>query len=172
MKNATKRVIVAQLRENGERRDNGERAPMRREGNRTVSVNYQPIYRDSHYKELEEEDYEMDDNIVPFSDMNGHDKLDRETAEEWASHMENEDGTKGPHWSYDQTKQVMLQKDFACDPAEFYLAMNMMYSDYCKMAKKMNISTVDFYAGMAKAFLDDKDGGKDKLTRYFRYVVK
>ena len=30
---------------------------------------------------------------------------------------------------------------------------------------------VDFYACMAKAFLDDKDAGPDKIGRYFEYVV-
>lgn len=100
------------------------------------------------------------------------DELSMDMAMELAAKMENEDDTVGPHWTFEQVKQVMGQKGIDADPAEFFLAMNMMYSDYCKLAKKMNINTVDFYSGMAKAFLEDKDGGKDKLMRYFRYVVK
>lgn len=112
-------------------------------------------------------------NIVPFR-MNEHDseKFTREMAEEWTAKMENEDGTRGPHWNMDQTKQVMAQKNIDVDPIEFYLAMNMMYSDYCKVAKKLNVNNTDFYANMAKAFLEDKDaGGRDKLMRYYKYVV-
>ena len=112
-------------------------------------------------------------NVVPFR-MNEHDgeKFTREMAEEWTAKMENEDGTRGPHWNMDQTKQVMAQKNIDADPIEFYLAMNMMYSDYCKVAKKLNVNSTDFYAHMAKAFLEDKDaGGRDKLMRYYKYVV-
>lgn len=86
--------------------------------------------------------------------------------------MENADGTKGPHWSMDQTKQVAAQKNVSENPLEFWVAMNMMYSDYCAMAKKHNVNTVDFYVDMAKAFLDDKDAKPDKLGRYYYSIVK
>ena len=52
-------------------------------------------------------------------------------------------------------------------------ALNMIYSDYVKVAKKFNVgSNIDFYVDMAKAFLDDKDAGPDKLTKYYQYVVR
>ena len=86
--------------------------------------------------------------------------------------MVNEDGSKGAHWNMDQTKQVMEQRGIQCDPVEFYIAINMMYSDYYPVAKKLNVNSVDFYADMARAFLEDKDAGKDKLAKYFAYVVK
>lgn len=87
--------------------------------------------------------------------------------------MENEDGTKGPHWSFEQAKQVMAQRGIECDPAEFWAALNMIYSDYVKVAKKFNVgSNIDFYVDMAKAFLDDKDAGPDKLAKYYQYVVR
>lgn len=103
----------------------------------------------------------------------GHvDKLTAPKAEEITRKMVNEDGSKGAHWNMDQTKQVMEQRGIQCDPVEFYIAMNMMYSDYYPVAKKLNVNSVEFYADMAKAFLDDKDAGKDKLAKYFAYVVK
>lgn len=158
--------------------DNGRFAPARSEGDRTISAHMEPYY--PYVPPVRQEmapigfsvQGEME-NVVPFSPRNHEGKkLDRETAEEWAEKMENKDGTKGPHWTFDQVKQVMSQKGIDADPAEFYLALNMMYSDYCKLAKKMNVNTMDFYSGMAMAFLDDKDAGEDKLMRYFRYVVK
>lgn len=106
--------------------------------------------------------YSQGDGYIPFT---------REIAEEWTSHMENEDGSKGPHWSMAQTKQVQAQRGIECDPNEFFAAMNMVYSDYGKVAKKLSVNTIDFYADMAKAFLDDKDAPKDKLARYYFYIA-
>lgn len=99
--------------------------------------------------------------------------MDENMAREWTSKMENEDGTKGPHWNMEQIKKVMEQRNMTGDPVEFWVAMNMMYSDYCKAAKKLGVNTVDFYAEMAKAFLEDKDTGvPDKLTAYYENIVK
>lgn len=102
----------------------------------------------------------------------GSEGMTAQIAEEWASKMQNEDGTTGPHWSMDQVKTVMQQRGIDFDLPEFYAALNMIYSDYVNVAKKLGISNIDFYVGMAQAFLDDKDAGKDKLLRYYRNVVK
>lgn len=100
-------------------------------------------------------------------------KMDEHDAREWMAHLENEDGTTGPHWTMEQIRHVMDQRGMTGDPVEMWTAMNMMYSDYCKVAKKMGVNTMDFYAEMAKAFLDDKDAGADdKLSAYYEYVVK
>ena len=82
------------------------------------------------------------------------------------------DGTTGPHWSMEQTEQARKQRGIDCDPLAFYVTMNMMHSDYCKAAEKVNASSVDFYAYMARAFVDDKDAGDGKISRYFSCVVK
>lgn len=99
--------------------------------------------------------------------------MDEHLAKEWTAMMENEDGTKGPHWSMEQIKKVIEQRGLPGDPVEIWVSMNMMYSDYCKVAKKLGVNTMDFYAEMARAFLDDKDAGvPDKLTAYYEYIVK
>ena len=67
----------------------------------------------------------------------------------------------------------MAQRGIECDPAEFYAILNSIYSDYSKVAKKYNVGgSIDFYVDMAKAFLDDKDAGPDKLAKYYQYVVR
>lgn len=100
-------------------------------------------------------------------------KFNERTAKEWVAMMQNEDGTRGPHWTMDQTTKVMEQRGIREDPAKFYAALNMMYSDYCEVAKKINANNMDFFAEMAKAFLKDKDAGApDKLAAYYEYVVK
>lgn len=101
--------------------------------------------------------------------------FDRKMAEEWMSGLENEDGTTGPHWTLDQAKQVMAQKEIGGSPLDFFVALNAMYSDYCKVAKKLGVNTVDFYACMAEAFLNDKDavgGGAEKLAQYYKHIVQ
>lgn len=100
--------------------------------------------------------------------------MDKQMAHEWLSHMENVDGTTGPHWTMEQTKKVMAQKGIQCDPVMFDLAMNMMYSDYNKVAKKLGMNNTDFYACMAEAFLTDPDSipPAEKLGNYYEYIVK
>lgn len=93
-------------------------------------------------------------------------------AREWVGKMENEDGTHGAHWTIDQVKQVIAQKKLDCDPVQMWAAMNMIYSDYYKAAKKHGVGgNLDFYVDMAKAFLDDKDAGPSKISAYYEYVV-
>lgn len=99
--------------------------------------------------------------------------LTRYMAEEWASKMQNADGTIGPHWNMDQTNKVMAQKQIGGSPLDFYLALNATYSDLCKFFQKYNINNMDAYVDFAKAFwLDDKDAVPDKLSMYYTYVVK
>ena len=129
------------------------------------------VYRDA-YKALHmlcEEDMEPEDRSAHASE---HKALTKETALEWTGRMQNEDGTTGPHWSMEQTEQARKQRGIDCDPLAFYVTMNMMYSDYCKAAEKVNANSVDFYAYMARAFLEDKDAQPDKLERYHRCIAK
>lgn len=101
-----------------------------------------------------------------------HETMTKDQAMCWVASMENADGTHGGHWTMEQTEQVRQQKKFDCDPLMFYAAMNMMYSDYCKAAEKAGASSVDFYAYMAKAFLEDQDAMPHKLARYYHYIAE
>lgn len=94
-------------------------------------------------------------------------------AREWTAHMENTDGTTGPHWPMEQTTAVMVSKGYHYDPAVWYAAMNMVYSDYFSVAKKHGVNTVEFYADMAEAFLDDKDAGgpEEKISAYYHCIA-
>lgn len=101
-----------------------------------------------------------------------HEPFTRQTAEEWVSHMQNADGTTGQHWSLEQAQQLMAQRKINCDPVRFYTALNAVYSDFCGVAKKHGVSNVEFFADLAKAWLDDKDAVPDKLEMYHEYIVK
>lgn len=93
-------------------------------------------------------------------------------AREWTARMENTDDTTGPHWPMAQTTAVMVSKGYHYDPAVWYAAMNMIYSDYFKTAKKHGVNTVEFYADMAEAFLADKDAGgpEEKISAYYHCI--
>lgn len=93
-------------------------------------------------------------------------------AKAWASKMRNADGTTGPHWTMDQAKQIMAQRRIQGEPAQFWAALNMIYSDYCTAIKKANANTIDFYVDMTKAFLDDEGAQDNKLARYYKYIAK
>ena len=93
-----------------------------------------------------------------------------EKAEAWLLYMENEDGTKGPHWSLEETNSFR--------PAEvseycWECAMNMMYSDYYSVAIAFGVNAPEFYADMARAFLFDKDAKspRDKISAYYNCIV-
>ena len=95
-----------------------------------------------------------------------------EDAVKWTAKMENEDGTHGAHWTLDQAKQLLIQRGLDYDPVQFWAALCMVYSDYAKVAIKHGAGgNVDFYVDMACAFLYDRDAPKDKLARYYEYVV-
>lgn len=98
--------------------------------------------------------------------------MDRWTAEEWLRNMKNADGTKGQHWSMEQAKTIMEKRQVDADPIEFWVTMNMLYSDYCKVVKQHGITSVDFYADLAKAFLEDEDAVEGKLMAYYEYCVE
>lgn len=98
--------------------------------------------------------------------------FNRQMAEEWVSQMRNADGTRGPHFSMDKAKEVMKQYNVDCDPLEFYVVINSLYSDYDQALKKNNASTLELYACLAKAWIEDQDAVPDKLAAYYTYVVK
>lgn len=95
-------------------------------------------------------------------------ELSLDDAKSWVAGMSNEDGSYGARWTMEQTKQ----KGIDCDPAHFWVAMNMMYFDYCAVAKKLGVDNPDFYAEMAKAFLHDKDAAPGKLANYYHAIVQ
>ena len=100
-------------------------------------------------------------------------QMTKEMAEEWTRGMKNEDGTKGPHWKMEQVKQLMAQKGLQYDPVSLWVALNMMYSDYCAVAKKFGLDRPDFYAELAKAFLNDKDfegEPEEKVWLYYKCI--
>lgn len=94
------------------------------------------------------------------------DHLTEEEAKAWVSNMDNKDGTKGAHWTWDQVMQVMKDKNLTCNAADFYAALNMMWSDY----SNPRLDT-DMYIQLAKDWMHDKDIGDCKTLKYYMYLA-
>ena len=102
-------------------------------------------------------------------------KLNDYNPWEWAKDMKNTDGSSSAHWSMEDTETVRKTRNINdCKPEDFWITMNMMYSDYQSVAKKYGIDKPEFYADMARGFLMDKDSkqGREKLEAYYDHVVK
>lgn len=100
-------------------------------------------------------------------------KMDHQTAEEWMRNLKNADGTSGAHWTIEQTTQEMKRRNHNCDPVEFWVAMNTLYSDFCAVNAKHGVNTMDYYVDAALAFwCNDSDAVQNKESAYYKYVVK
>lgn len=97
--------------------------------------------------------------------------MDESAATTWVKKMRNADGSTGEHFTRAQAEQQRQAICPQCGTWAYYAAINMMYSDYCEVAKKMGLDRPDFYAHMAKAFLEDGDAGKNKIEKYKRYIA-
>ena len=55
---------------------------------------------------------------------------------------------------------------------EFFWAMNAMYADYHKVGKKFGVDKPEFYAHMAKCFIEDPDAKDNKVEEYVKHIVR
>lgn len=95
-------------------------------------------------------------------------------AKRWTEHMENSDGSKGPHWTLEQATAVANSIGVHTDPWVWFAAMNMMHSDYWESATRYGVDRPEYYADLAKAFLFDEDGGgpEAKIAGYYHCIVE
>ena len=117
--------------------------------------------------------WEEDESNDIKSVSNDSSSFSLDTAQAWTKKMKNEDGTQGPHWTLEQAKQIMAQRKIGLDPVQFWVTLNMIYSDFSPVAKKHGLGgSLEFYTDMAKAFLTDKDAKPNKLSRYYEAIVE
>lgn len=104
----------------------------------------------------------------------GGGRLTREDAEKWVKSMKSEDGTTGGRWPYQEIRQYAGNFGIQGEEKiiEFFAVMNALYTDYCKVAKKYGVDKVDFWADLAKAFINDKDAGEGKVKKYYECIAK
>lgn len=123
-------------------------------------------WREDEYEEYDEDESEDESLKIKAKDIPA-----------WAKHMENADGSDGAKFPKEQVRAIAEQEGIAFDKfthEELFVTANMMYSDYCLVARKYGIDRPDFYVCMAKAFLDDKDFDgepSEKLALYYYCIV-
>lgn len=119
-------------------------------------------------------DYTRDEVYKVDVSVKGKDlpEFNQRMAMEWTQGMANADGTRGPHWSMEETNKLHKQYGLKCDPVEFWAVINSLYSDYCEALRESSISTPEVYVRLAKAWIDDRDAVDDKASAYFTCVVK
>ena len=96
-----------------------------------------------------------------------HHKFTEEDAKEWMKYM-----NPPARWTIEQTTAVMHQNGYNHKPCEFWVVMNMLFSDYGKTMIKHNLDKPELWASLANDFLEDYDAVPDKLGRYWRDIVK
>lgn len=86
----------------------------------------------------------------------------KNAAEYVVSLFDNKDGSTGEHWNYNQTSSVMKSRGYDFCEGDWYVCLNMMWSDYYK-----NGRSDDVYIELAADFLDDPDAPDGKMKKYW-----
>lgn len=102
--------------------------------------------------------------------------FNEEHARKAVSKMENEDGTRGPHWSVEETTALASQYGINLgnrfNRYDWFVALNMVYSDYYKVIISMtNSNSTKHFVELAKAWINDKDIDEGKMWYYYIYVM-
>ena len=98
--------------------------------------------------------------------------FNEECALKAVSKMENEDGSRGEHWSLEETTSIANQyginlKGEKYNKYDWYVALNMIRSDYYRAVVTMTSSDhIKYFVELAKAWLNDKD--KEEIANMVR----
>lgn len=101
-------------------------------------------------------------------------KLNREQAEKWVREMKTPDDKPLQPVAMSEIQRIAPNYGIEGEHklVEFWLVTNMMKSDYQDMGAKYAGNAVDFYAGLAKDWLHDKDAVPNKLKMYKKYIAQ
>lgn len=150
--------------------------------NRRSDYTHQEPYYGSYGRDYEhsQQSYDRGYNEVKGSDY-GEMKygiLTDEDIRKWSNALLNSDGTTGKHFKKDQIEHIIKQKGINLhhiDEEVFCMTVNMLYADYCGVAKSFGVSVPEFYVELAKAFLEDKDfhgEPEEKLWLYYKCIAE
>ena len=94
--------------------------------------------------------------------------ITEDLAKEWVSSMR-----PMAKWTMEDTNAVLKQYGLNIDPIQFYVVMNMLYSDMKNvLGSGDDEESLEKYVEATKDWLNDDDVGKDKLYDYYKYVIK
>jgi len=100
-----------------------------------------------------------------------YEPVDEQQAMHWVRKMKQPEGGRGmPAFKMEEAEALRKAHCPDCEPMEFFVALNMKYSDDYATAKKFGIDRPEFYAWLAKDFLMDEDAGPHKLQKYMQTI--
>lgn len=100
-----------------------------------------------------------------------HMPIDRKLADRWVESMREESGKE--LWGREETGKIARKYGMDdLDPNEFFAVFNAVYTDFCEVAQKWGIDKAEFFADLAKAFIEDDDAVDDKTAAYYACVVR
>lgn len=104
-------------------------------------------------------------------------KLTEHDAKAWVEAMEGTDPERkrGGRWTMEEVKNIAKKSGWVLDGQKLidaYAIVNAMYSDYYAVAQKYGLVAPEFFADLARAWIDDKDAKEGKAGLYWRYIVK
>lgn len=103
--------------------------------------------------------------------------FNEECALKAVSKMENEDGSRGEHWSLEETTSIANQyginlKGEKYNKYDWYVALNMIRSDYYRAVVTMTSSDhIKYFVELAKAWLNDKDIEEGKIMQILLTIL-
>lgn len=103
--------------------------------------------------------------------------FNEEQALKAVSKMENEDGSRGEHWSLEEATSIANQyginlKSEKFNKYDWYVALNMVRSDYYRAVVNMtNGDHIKYFVELTKAWINDKDIDEGKMWYYYCYVM-
>lgn len=113
--------------------------------------------------EVKEHHPEKAHNFIMMVDLLLNPHFTKETAYYAVSNMKNKDGSIGEHWSRETTDRVLESRGYEFNHCDWYVALNMIYSDYYKSGR-----SDDTYIELAYDFLSDEDGPENKMKKYYK----
>lgn len=166
----------ADSRDYADRRDYNDYGDMRRGRRDRNEYNDYNDYND-YARMRDRNDY---NDYGDYNDGHNIYKLQKEDLHEWSEHLDNKDGSKGPHFNEAQMKSAAERigikfRDY--DEHEFCMTANMLYSDLCMDLRHVITPEKEAieYAKMARSWLEDSDASaknSEKLAAYYYLIVK
>ena len=97
--------------------------------------------------------------------------FDRKLADRWVEAMQEEAGKE--LWGREEVEKISRKYGMDdLDKNEFYAVFNAVYTDFCDVAKKWDVDKAEFFADLARAFIEDEDAVGDKVAAYYACVVR
>lgn len=135
---------------------------------KNASLEVMRDFMDKAFDELKSKDHEMYEELELelYKEMYGC-YFNKWMLDKALSHLVNENGSKGGHWTLDATSQVAANNNITFkeryNEYDWCYVMNMMYSDYYNVFG----NETSMYAKLSKAFLEDKDAPEGKAFKYY-----